>query len=42
MRKIIDKAEAAFLAKMARLPDGTWCERSYVEVARGWGDGAAR
>ena len=34
MCKIIDKAEAAFLAKMARLPDGTWRERSYVEVAR--------
>ena len=34
MRKIIDNAEAAFLAKMARLPDGTWRERSYVEVAR--------
>jgi N-methylhydantoinase B len=34
MRKIIDTAEAAFLAKMARLPDGTWRERSYVEVAR--------
>src|SRR2546426_1395973 len=34
MRKIIDHAEAAFLAKMASLPDGTWRERSYVEVAR--------
>jgi N-methylhydantoinase B len=34
MRKIIDNAEAAFLAKMAKLPDGTWRERSYVEVAR--------
>ena len=34
MRKIIDKAEAAFLAKMAKLPDGTWRERSYVEVAK--------
>src|SRR5437867_67 len=34
MRKIIDTAEAAFLAKMAKLPDGTWRERSYVEVAR--------
>src|SRR5437867_13076874 len=34
MRKIIDTGEAAFLAKMAKLPDGTWRERSYVEVAR--------
>src|SRR5262245_37508976 len=34
MRRIIDNAEAAFLAKMAKLPDGTWRERSYVEVAR--------
>jgi N-methylhydantoinase B len=34
MRKIIDTAEAAFLQKMAKLPDGTWRERTYVEVAR--------
>jgi N-methylhydantoinase B len=34
MRRIIDNAEAAFVAKMAKLPDGTWRERSYVEVAR--------
>ena len=34
MRKIIDNAEAAFLAKMAKLPDGAWRERSYVEVAK--------
>ncbi len=34
MRKIIDNAESAFLAKMAKLPDGTWRERSYVEVAK--------
>src|SRR5499426_652678 len=34
MRKIIDNAEAAFLAKMAMLPDGVWRERSYVEVAK--------
>ena len=33
MRKIIDHAETAFLGKLARLPDGTWRERSYVEVA---------
>ena len=34
MRKIIDTAEAAFLQKMAKLPDGIFRERSYVEVAR--------
>ena len=34
MRKIIDTAEAAFLQKMAKLPDGTLRERTYVEVAR--------
>src|SRR5256885_641727 len=33
MRKIIDNAEVAFLAKLAKVPDGTWRERSYVEVA---------
>src|SRR5438093_656015 len=33
MRKIIDNAELAFLAKLARVPDGVWRERSYVEVA---------
>ena len=34
MRKIIDNAESAFLSKMAKLPDGIFRERSYVEVAR--------
>ncbi len=34
MRKIIDTAEAAFLQKMAKLPDGIFRERTYVEVAR--------
>src|SRR2546427_5279197 len=33
MRKIIDNAEQAFLQKLAKLPDGVWRERSYVEVA---------
>jgi len=33
MRKIIDNAEAAFVAKLAKVPDGTWRERSFVEVA---------
>jgi N-methylhydantoinase B len=34
MRRIIDTAETAFLQKMARLPDGIFRERTYVEVAR--------
>src|SRR5262247_4565935 len=33
MRKIIDTAEQAFLQKLSKIPDGTWRERSYVEVA---------
>ena len=33
MRKIIDNAEQAFVQKLAKLPDGVWRERSYVEVA---------
>jgi N-methylhydantoinase B len=31
MRRIVDNAERAFLAKMRRLPDGVWRERTYVE-----------
>jgi N-methylhydantoinase B len=34
MRKIIDNAEAAFVRKLKRLPDGVWRERSYVECCR--------
>jgi len=34
MRKILDNGERAFLAKLARLPDGVWRERSYVECCR--------
>jgi len=34
MKKIIDNAEAAFLKKLRRLPDGVWRERSYVECCR--------
>ena len=34
MKKIIDNAEAAFLRKLRRLPDGAWRERSYVECCR--------
>jgi N-methylhydantoinase B len=34
MKRIIDNAEAAFLRKLKRLPDGVWRERSYVECCR--------
>ena len=34
MKKIIVNSEKAFLAKMAKLPDGVWQERTYVECAR--------
>ena len=34
MRKILDDGERAFLDKMARLPDGRWQDRTYVECCR--------
>src|SRR5207237_1858625 len=34
MKRIIDNAEAAFLKKLKRLPDGVWRERSYVACCR--------
>lgn len=34
MNKILDDGERAFLDKMARLPDGTWRDRTYVECCR--------
>ena len=34
MKRIVDNAEKAFLEKMARLPDGQWQERTYVESCR--------
>jgi N-methylhydantoinase B len=33
MKRILDNAEAAFLEKLRRLPDGSWSERSYIECA---------
>ncbi len=33
MKKIIDDGERAFLDKMARLPDGVWRDRTYIECA---------
>jgi len=34
MKKIIDDGERAFLAKLARLPDGVWRDRTYIECAK--------
>ena len=34
MKQIINNAETAFIAKMDRLPDGVWQERTYVEGCR--------
>ena len=34
MKKIIDDGEKAFLKKLARLPDGIWRDRTYVECCR--------
>ena len=34
MKKILDNGERAFLRKLARLPDGIWRERTYVECCR--------
>lgn len=33
MKRILDDGEAAFLAKLARLPDGAWSDRTYVECS---------
>ena len=34
MKKIIDNSEKSFLEKMARLPDGLWKDRTYIEACR--------
>ena len=34
MRRILDNGERAFLDKLARLPDGIWRDRTYVECCR--------
>ncbi|TDJ63734.1 MAG: hypothetical protein E2O35_09980 [Proteobacteria bacterium] len=34
MKRIIDNSEKSFLAKMARVPDGYWADRTYVEACR--------
>ena len=34
MKRIIDNSEKSFLHKMARLPDGYWQDRTYVEACR--------
>ena len=33
MKQILDNGEAAFLAKLARLPDGSWSDRTYIECS---------
>ena len=33
MRKVIDDGEKTYLDKMARLPDGVWKDRTYIECA---------
>ncbi|MBI3374539.1 MAG: hydantoinase B/oxoprolinase family protein [Betaproteobacteria bacterium] len=34
MKQVLDNGEKAFLHKLARLPDGVWRERTYVECCR--------
>lgn len=34
MKQIIDNSEKAYLAKMARIPDGYWQDRTYIEACR--------
>ena len=34
MKRVIDNAEKAFLAKLERIPDGVWRDRTYVEACR--------
>jgi N-methylhydantoinase B len=34
MKRILANGETAFLQKLARLPDGTWRDRTYVECCR--------
>ncbi|MEM7540054.1 MAG: hydantoinase B/oxoprolinase family protein [Pseudomonadota bacterium] len=34
MKQIVDNSEKSFLDKMARLPDGEWFDRTYIEACR--------
>ncbi len=34
MKKVIDNSEAAFLAKLKKVPDGVWRDRTYIEACR--------
>ncbi|MGR8946785.1 MAG: hydantoinase B/oxoprolinase family protein [Gammaproteobacteria bacterium] len=34
MKRVIDNSEKSFLDKMARLPDGEWHDRTYIEACR--------
>ncbi|MBK8958433.1 MAG: hydantoinase B/oxoprolinase family protein [Proteobacteria bacterium] len=34
MKRVIDNSEKSYLEKMARLPDGEWYDRTYIEACR--------
>ena len=34
MKRVIDNSEKSYLDKMARLPDGEWYDRTYIEACR--------
>jgi N-methylhydantoinase B len=34
MKRVVDNSEKAYLEKMARLPDGEWFDRTYIEACR--------
>lgn len=34
MKRVIDNSEKSYLDKMARLPDGEWADRTYIEACR--------
>lgn len=34
MRRLQDNSETAFLARLATIPDGTWCDQSWIELSR--------
>tara|TARA_B100001964_G_scaffold230544_1_gene284158 strand:+ start:3888 stop:6185 length:2298 start_codon:yes stop_codon:yes gene_type:complete len=34
MKKLQDNSEVAFLEKLATIPDGQWCEESWIELSR--------
>lgn len=34
MKRLQDNSEASFLKRLETIPDGTWCEESWIELAR--------